>query len=70
MKVQIEGCEDYRGFYGIPFDASTRHFDAVDVICKYVKDKNIPMMIYLAPINQSILAKNMRKAIMKRWLMP
>lgn len=57
MKVQIGDVKITEEFYGIPFDASTRYFDAVGTICRYVKEKNIPMMIYLAPINQSILAK-------------
>ena len=57
MKVQIGDVKITEKFYGIPFDASTRYFEAVGEICKYVTDKGVPMMIYLAPINQGILAQ-------------
>lgn len=57
MKVQIGDVKITEKFYGIPFDESTRYFDAVGEICKYVKDRNIPLMIYIAPINQSIMSQ-------------
>jgi len=37
-----------------PFDASTRNFDAIGYICKYVYEKGIPMMIYIDPIRQTV----------------
>ena len=57
LKVQIGDVKVTEKFYGIPFDESTRHFDVVDDVCKYLADKNIRLMIYIAPINQSIMAE-------------
>ena len=55
MKVQIGDVKVTEKFYGIPFDESTRYFDVVGEVCKFVTDRGIGLMIYIAPINQSIM---------------
>ena len=57
LKVQIGDVKITEEFYGIPFDESTRYFDVIGEVCKYVTDKGIKLMIYIAPINQSIMSQ-------------
>lgn len=57
LKVQIGDVKITEKFYGIPFDESTRYFNVVGEVCKYLKDENIPLMIYIAPINQNIMSQ-------------
>lgn len=57
MKVQIGDVKITEKFYGIPFGESTRYFDVIGQVCKHVNEENVPLMIYVAPINQGILAQ-------------
>lgn len=57
LKVQIGDVKITEKFYGISFGESTRYFNVVGEICKYLKNENIPLMIYIAPINQNIMAQ-------------
>lgn len=57
MTVQIGDVKVTEKFYGIPFDESTRYFDVVGEVCKFVTDRGIELMIYIAPINQSIMSQ-------------
>lgn len=57
ITVQIGDVKVTEKFYGIIFDEPTRYFDVVSEVCKFVTDKGIRIMIYIAPINQSIMSQ-------------
>lgn len=57
MAVQLGDVKITETFYGIPFDESDKYFDVIGTVCKYATDKRIKLMIYIAPINQSIMAQ-------------
>ena len=57
MKVQIGDVKITEEFHGIEFDKSSRYFGVVGEVCRYIKERDIDLMIYIAPINQSIMAE-------------
>ena len=57
LKVQIGDVKITEKFHHIPFDESTRNFDVIEDVAKYVTSQGIKLVIYIAPINQSILAQ-------------
>lgn len=57
MAVQLGDVKVTEEFYGIPFDESDKYFDVIEDVCNYVTDKDINIMIYIAPINQNIMSE-------------
>ncbi len=55
--VPVGGIKVTEEFHGIAFDESDKYFNVIGEVCKYAADKGIELMIYIAPINQSIMAK-------------
>jgi len=57
LKVQIGDVKITEKFNHIPFNEETRNFDVVADVANYVTSQGIKLVIYIAPINQSILAQ-------------
>lgn len=55
--VPIGGIKIMEEFYGITFDERDKYFEVIGEVCKYAEDEGIKLMIYIAPINQSIMEK-------------
>ncbi len=57
LKVQLGDVKITEQFHHIPFDESNKNFDVIEDVAAYVSSKGIQLVIYIAPINQSILAQ-------------
>lgn len=54
MNIQIGDRKITEEFESLPFVEDNKNFEVIGFITRYLYEKNIPLMIYIAPINQDI----------------